>query len=243
MPVLQIFSDIHTECLNDSGRKLIESLNPNKESRIAVVAGDIKTADRRGDVYKHLGDNFEHVVCVLGNHDYWKGSTGDDVPELPVNVHVLENRTITLEGIKFHGATGWFPQDDLNPYYEQDMPDFSRIQDFNPWVYKRNEETRQYLEANVREDDVVITHHIPFEHLVAPRWRGDQLNRFFVAGFDRVAELCLPKLWVYGHTHDSADLLCGSSRFEEGTRYVCNPYGYAGHELNRNFNKELLVTL
>lgn len=240
MTVLQIFSDIHTECLDDSGRKLIESLNPNKESRIAVVAGDIKTANRRGDVYMHLADNFEHVVCVLGNHDYWKGKSSEPflrVPAIPQNMHILENESIELDGIKFHGATGWFPHDEENAHFEYMMPDFSRIQDFNPWVYERNEETRQYLEANVREDDVVITHHIPFEHLVAPRWRGDQLNRFFVAGFDRVHELCQPRLWAFGHTHDSSYGRLGT------TCYVCNPYGYAGHELNRNFNKELLVTL
>lgn len=46
-----------------------------------------------------------------------------------------------------------------------------------------------------------------------------------------------PDLWVHGHMHNSVDYRVGA------TRVVTNPRGYAGHEINPNFNPQLVIEI
>lgn len=244
MTKFQILSDLHRECHSpESIRALIESLNPKQENRIALVAGDISTLNASKDIYAILADNFTKVVAVLGNHDFWsvldvKHHPDEIIAKAVANPHItfLENSSLTIEGHHIHGCTGWFSHDRHTNAYKYMMPDFRQIQQFTPWVYQRNMESREFLNDNVKPGDIVIMHHIPITAMVAPRWRKDPTNRFFVAGFDNLPQKD-PGLIVYGHTHDSTDHQAGS------TRYVCNPYGYAGQEVNSDFKKELIVNL
>ena len=69
-----------------------------------------------------------------------------------------------------------------------------------------------------------------------PRYQGSPLNCFFACP---EAEAILlekaPRLWVHGHTHDSLDYQLGK------TRVLCNPFGYAGVEMNASFQTAELV--
>lgn len=235
--IFQIFSDIHTEHHVDGGHALIRSLNPNGDRRTAIVAGDITTVRAAKDIYKYLGDTFEHTICVLGNHDHWGGGKlpARDIT-LPSNVHILERDHITLDGIRIHGATGWFPDHPTNILVEDGWADFISIRGLRRWVYKANEDTKEYLCKNVRKGDVVVTHYIPFSNLILPQWRDSAWNRFFVSDFDVVMDN-EPKLWVYGHVHDS------NERRISSTRFICNPYGYQRKKVNPDFHRELLIGL
>jgi hypothetical protein len=44
-----------------------------------------------------------------------------------------------------------------------------------------------------------------------------------------------PAFWMHGHTHASVDAKVGA------TRILCNPFGYAGWDLNRDFADHLVV--
>jgi hypothetical protein len=60
---------------------------------------------------------------------------------------------------------------------------------------------------------------------------------FFLCDVRKLIETAQPALWIHGHTHESCDYQIGR------TRVVCNPYGYAGHEVNRAFDPGKCVEL
>ncbi|MEP6874848.1 MAG: metallophosphoesterase [Burkholderiales bacterium] len=66
---------------------------------------------------------------------------------------------------------------------------------------------------------IVVTHHGPSVHSIAPQYEGNDLNSCFCSElpapfFER------PALWVHGHVHNSFDYRIGR------TRVVANPRGY-----------------
>jgi hypothetical protein len=92
---------------------------------------------------------------------------------------------------------------------------------------------------------VVITHHLPSERSVSPRFAKDDLTPAFASHLDDL--LPLAQLWIHGHTHDSMDYLVQAEGHE--TRVVCNPRGYplspTGTPVfeNPSFNSTLLIEI
>ena len=100
---IQIISDLHQEF----GMNLLEFQNAD----IVVLAGDINLGVKGIQwILKTIHD--KPVIYVLGNHEYYKGSypkTLNKIKSLAeeTNVHVLENKSVKIEGVYFHGATLW----------------------------------------------------------------------------------------------------------------------------------------
>jgi Icc-related predicted phosphoesterase len=89
----------------------------------------------------------------------------------------------------------------------------------------------KFLEATLRPDDVLLTHHFPLRQSIAPAYASSALNPFFWAGAD-AEELVLkhmPRLVIHGHTHDCMSYEVGSMRIE------CNPHGYPSENLAFDF--------
>jgi Icc-related predicted phosphoesterase len=80
--------------------------------------------------------------------------------------------------------------------------------------------TCAFLEREVREGDVVVTHHCPHPGSVARKFAGDPVTPAFCSDLSEVIEATRPALWIHGHTHTSFDYEAGA------TRIVCNPHGY-----------------
>src|SRR5687768_157887 len=81
------------------------------ETDLIIFAGDINLGVTGIEWIKSTITNIP-VIYVMGNHEYYRGSypkTLNKVIELAVgtNVHVLENKAVTIDGITFHGATLW----------------------------------------------------------------------------------------------------------------------------------------
>jgi predicted phosphohydrolase len=168
---------------------------------------------------------------VLGNHEFWDTSVKEvfkvkeKIRKSIQNVHILENESIFLDGgRKLHGCTLWFSDNPMNALNKKRMGDFEYIKGFEPWVYNQNKASLKYLRDNVKEGDIVMTHHLPTFEAVSPKWRNDALTNFFYTEVP-FETLTKPSLWVFGHTHDSVDFTI------ENTRFLCNPYGYL---FNRN---------
>jgi hypothetical protein len=170
---------------------------------------------------------FRHVVFVTGNHEYYKTSppVADALlaaaEEALPNLHVLNPGVAVIDRRRFVGATLWFPPTPEEPAYRRFLTDFSIIRDFVPWVHEAHAAQLAFLRANVREGDVVVTHHLPHPNSTPPVFVGSPLNRFFVA--DDAAELVAQagaRLWFHGHTHAPCDYVVGK------TRVLCNPRGY-----------------
>ncbi len=239
-----VVSDLHVEFHRDHGASLVDSL---PEADIAVLAGDVGVYSHGSleHVLELFSQKYSDVVFVAGNHEYY----GSKAPETDkaitdlcltyTNVHRLNHSSVTIQGQRFIGGTLWFRE--VPPalaMLKHSMNDFSVIKELEPWAYQQNEEDERHISHQASAGDIVVTHMIPSYDLVTRRWQGNSLNPFFVHQMPEEV-LRMPKLWVYGHTHDSVD----TTREGSDTRFLCNPFGYARIAENRNFNSNMIVEI
>lgn len=237
---IQLLSDVHVEMHRDDGVSFVESLDAAGVD-VLVLAGDIAVGHEIPDVLGLFCARYAHarVVYVHGNHEMY-GSPREEVlaatrsaVERHRNLTWLDCDVAEIGGRRFLGAPLWFTAvpgaDALKPM----MNDFSAIPQLESWVYAENARAIEFLEKELREGDIVVTHHLPSERSVARRYRGHPLNPFFVCDLEPLIRARRPALWLHGHTHESALYAIGP------TRVACNPFGYVGYELNRSFSETL----
>lgn len=94
------------------------------------------------------------------------------------------------------------------------------IPDFKLWVYEECKKAISFLEKNIKERDIVITHHLPSHRSVHPKWKGSLLNNFFVCNLENLILRKKPAYWIHGHTHEEFFYKIGN------TTVICNPLGY-----------------
>jgi len=222
-------SDLHFEFHRDGGRKFVDDLDP-QGAKILILAGDVipvRFLDQVRRVFRSFLEKYETVIFVPGNHEYY-GSEPQHVSNLLTAMYQESGgRFVVLDpgywmghGLKIVGATMWFRDHPMNAGLAHMINDFDQIKKFVPWIYEKNAHDLKFLYENVREGDIVVTHHLPTPLSHASRFKDSNLNRFFLCD---VSELILenkPKLWVHGHSHDPSDYVIGS------THVVANPLGY-----------------
>ena len=117
-------SDLHLEFDVDSSHfyntwRAVPMGRANRHD-VLVLAGDISV---RTDVQfiKLISDKFKYVVVVVGNHEYYHGRI-DKVERIIraslsdcTNVYILQNESVTLDGVSFHGTTLWTDMNKGNP--------------------------------------------------------------------------------------------------------------------------------
>lgn len=243
MPTLQLMSDLHLEMHADGGHRFLESLDPTGVDVLALV-GDILSARFLSNILEVLGrfaQKYPRVLYVPGNHEFWKTKPVETLAlfqeverQLPT-VTVMYNKTVTIEGRRFHGGPMWFPAWGHGLDQEaRGMPDFFFIANFWTWVIDENRNFKNFVNGAVKPNDIVLTHYLPSFASVSPQFQGSRLNAFFVCEMDRVIRQLRPALWLHGHTHDS----CDYQLFD--TRIVCNPFGYPT-QLNPKYQEKLLI--
>jgi len=244
---IQLMSDLHFEFHPDGGKSFVDSLDPDGVD-VLVLAGDIGVV-KGGSLHRGfdlLATKYRGIpiIFLMGNHELygsspdWAEEQVDALTKDHPNLHWLENNTVEIGGQRFVGSTLWFPNlpDGQNTRFSRGLNDFHLIYDFQQWVYDHNAASVEFLTREVQPGDVVVTHHIPTVQGVHPRWLHDVqgFGRFFLSQMpDDVLQR--PKLWFYGHTHDSMDFEIG------GCRFLCNPFGYVRREENPRFNPKLLM--
>jgi predicted phosphohydrolase len=197
------------------------------------------------------------IVMVLGNHEYYRRVVGHELalarsnaPDF--NVHLLENDTMMLGGVRFVGATLWT---DYNVFGVSNqaavmnacatgMNDHRLIGwQKQPWQRFRPQEaallhhrSKAYITETLGANSnatVVISHHAAHWRSVHSRFRSDPVTGAFVSDLSALIETRQPTLWVHGHVHNSSDYHVGK------TRIVCNPHGYGAE--NPDFDGALVV--
>lgn len=233
---LRIVSDLHFEFHRDGGVALAAEIAAGPPFDVLVVAGDLATLHGLDAALGQLRQVAPNVVYVSGNHEAYGASLAalaatqrHDLTPL----HWLECETLAVAERRILGSALWFPP--APRVHKDGMTDFRVIRDAEPAIYEANARAVEFFRRELREGDVVVTHHLPSFRSVAPRWRGSPLNAFFVCDMERLIEERQPALWVHGHTHESCDYTIGK------TRVVCNPFGYVGVELNPQFNPHFTV--
>lgn len=239
---IQVVSDLHLEHQDDNGVGLINSFNPEGVDAL-VVAGDLCNEHQLDQVVALLCSRFPVVIYVPGNHEYYDSGFKrvwkvlHRLNDTFKNLHLLERSALSIGSKHVLGTTLWFPELPDNEKYEDAFSDFIVINKLKDWVYRENRASVKYLEDNLQEGDVVITHHFPSYQSIGKRFVGDPFNRFFICSMEKLILERKPSLWIHGHTHDSFDYQLGD------TRILCNPHGYTGHERNVHFKNNLVIDI
>lgn len=241
---LRILSDLHLEFHRDNGESFIKDQS-DSDYDVMVLAGDITTEKHLGEVLsywrKSVGDR--HIIYVPGNHEYYDSSiskvhnTFEAWVKQDNKLHVLNNSQVSIDGIKFIGSTLWFAHSGKPERGDDDLNDFHLIGGFQKWISQQAKDSAEYLRNNVKEGDIVITHHLPHSLSIHPRFAGSYLNKYFLHDISDVVENNNAKLWIHGHTHSSCDYNIGQ------TRVVCNPFGYLRYEENSKFIEKLNIVI
>lgn len=236
---IRILSDLHFEFHQDGGASFLLNPDPN-DVDVLILAGDICGHWQIVETMSNFAKVYKHVIAITGNHEHY----GSDFKAVrkeyskikASNFHFLDRTTVTITDQRFVGCTLWFTHGARNNVLRHSMNDFDKIKDFDPQVYEENILDQDFLHKTVSSDDVVITHHLPSFNSVHPKYAGNALNCFFVCDQEQLIKNRHPKIWVHGHTHESLFYNI------HGTQVVCNPFGYAGYELNPKFRDVVLTT-
>ncbi len=241
---IQLMSDLHLEMHRDHGISFFRTLDP-KDVDVLVLAGDITVLRDfywAQDTFSELCALYKDVVYVQGNHEYYSTSIGTADHHLQAietglsNLHVLRlGISKIIAGKRFIGGTMWFERQKDNRIYCQQMNDFHVIGGFDPWVYEQNEQTLAGFHANMCAGDIVVTHHLPSQLSVHPKFQRSSLNRFFVCDVEDLIVAKKPCLWIHGHSHEACDYKLGD------TRVISNPHGYPHEIIDQPFNSKLVV--
>ncbi len=234
---------------------------PDSDADVVILAGDI-ARPKEAAVWA-LGFD-KPVLYVLGNHEFYGSSIQGASQELKslcqgTHVHVLDDSSVVIHGVRFLGSTLWTdfellgegdPQTQAMAEGQRFMRDFSRIRIGEPpaETVLTPQDTAELFARHARWLDeelskphagptVVITHHAPSPMSIHPRFTGSPLNACFVSQAEHLLDASRVQHWIHGHTHDSFDYILN------GTRVVCNPRGYAKDGVNENalFNPHLTI--
>mmetsp|Transcript_7666 Transcript_7666/g.11722 ORF Transcript_7666/g.11722 Transcript_7666/m.11722 type:complete len:307 (+) Transcript_7666:60-980(+) len=265
---IQVVSDLHIEFYNQEQPPpnfLIEPCAP-----ILALLGDIGLActDQLRTFLLSQCDRFEHVLFVAGNHEYYnKGETVFSMTEQlewmegvcseRSNLHFMDNKSITLNGILILGTTLWSDIPDESLWQAQiSMNDYNLSYNHQP---KENESPRKLTAHETRnihrksvawlrsclteakkqnnQRVVILTHHTPLLAGTShPRYNGNELNCCFstnlktiLVSYDNIVA------WACGHTHYNFDFRVGNN-----VRIVSNQRGYKDRP-NKSYDRKGVV--
>lgn len=245
---LHILSDLHLEFGSFTP--------PETDADVVILAGDI-----------HMGPHGvawakEHFSCpviyVSGNHEFYGGNLASTAEAIKAqakhsNVHVLDNDSLELGGVRFLGTTLWTdyrmtgnqPLAEINA--QRIIKDFSCIanrlgnQLLPSDLAAEHSVARTFLERELGRGfegkTVVVTHQAPSALSIHPRYldHRSHLNASYASNLDPLIGGDQMSLWIHGHVHDSMDY------DQYGTRVVCNPRGYFARKVNPTFNPALII--
>ena len=258
---IKVVSDLHLEFSPFT-------INNDENCDVLVLAGDIVTAQdlhdypvvsessdiqlgsrqilalRYRDFFSAVTSNFNEVIYVPGNHEYYKGKWHASTEHLQdecskySNLHFLENDSVTIDDKTFIGAALWTDMNKQDPVtlasIKDNMNDFSLIRNdkrsysaLRPIdTVKRHTATKNYFSNKLAEctdtDCIVVSHHGPSELSCAEQYKNDTIMNggFYSDLSDFILDRPQIKFWIHGHTHTAFDYMLGD------TRVVCNPRGY-----------------
>lgn len=131
----------------------------------------------------------------------------------------------------------WYPDRPEVYMYKHLINDSFKIKDLFPWAFTESGIFLNFLKENIREDDIIITHHIPNKAGIPIHWLGAKTETYFLNNdcnqyFNDINNI-FPKAWIFGHTHSYANYRLGR------TKFICNPVGYPYE--NPNWRKRKFI--
>jgi Icc-related predicted phosphoesterase len=250
---LQIISDLHIDVAPPRPIAVASDIDA------VVVAGDTCEGAEAGFVFlRGIVPMRVPIIAVLGNHEFYRRGHGEELAQArsaaPLyGVHLLENDTLTLHGVRFVGCSLWT---DYQLFGAHNLPlamtaaatglrDHKRIKwSKQPWRRFRPQEAlllhkraRAFIAQTLAEPfsgpTVVVTHHAPHPGSLHLRYANDLISAAYVSDLTAVIEAGKPALWAHGHVHSAFNYRVGD------TRVICNAHGYGSE--NAAFDPALVV--
>lgn len=198
------------------------------------------------------------VIYVLGNHEYYKNAWPKLLHEIKesakgTNIHVLENDSVCIEGITFHGATLWtdfalFGNPEIARFESQYcMNDYKLIRCDPSYSKLRASDTQRMHNESLRwfqkslgesttETNVVVTHHAPSIKSIQEKDRNELISASFTSNLEDFIDKTKPDLWIHGHIHAASDYFIGK------TRVICNPVGYPAENV-KGYKENFIIEI
>lgn len=248
---IQIASDLHCEHYQDYEHELLLKfpIPENSHEISLVLAGDIFQTSAFSDeelyrLFWFFCSKYLDVYYLPGNHEYY-GSTPllTNTKILRIvkkfkNLRYLYGKAIFENtNNRIIGHTLWFPQALDYLLYKHGMNDFNLIKELVPWVFSENVNFVRFLYKHLKEDDIVITHHLPSSRSVPKLFKNSPLNIFFMTELETLILERKPKLWIHGHSHVPVDYMLGQ------TRIISNPYGYPSENKHKKSFRQGIIEI
>lgn len=245
---VQVISDLHQEFG-------ITELDFN-QADLVILAGDTNIGVK-GIAWIKKQVKQIPVIYILGNHEYYKGSYPKTLNKIreagkESNIFVLENESLELNGIRFHGATLWTDfslfgnpvtygmlcQGKMNDYkmIRRD-PSYAKMRSID--TFKLHQQSRKWLEESLQMStsrNVVITHHAPSIQSIPETHKEDYLSAAYASDLEELVLKYQPEYWIHGHIHTPASYNIGK------TQVICNQHGYIDEKYN-GYEKKLIIKL
>lgn len=212
------------------------------------------------DFFINCSKEFEYIILIAGNHTFYYGDFAKEIQQCKENLkyiknlYILDNEFIEINNVIFIGSTLWtdMNQKDIKTIQKMKycMNDFIIIKNSNNIIeYKNWNGEKQYKEAKFTPEDaieefyksiafiestidqfkhkdiVILTHHTPSYKSISPIYSKDIIIN---GGYHSNCEFLMKsnvKAWIFGHTH------ARHSYYINNVLLICNPRGYAKHEL------------
>jgi len=259
MNKFKLLSDLHLEFYNRYTGQMLEpqevwapEVREEDKDTILLLAGDIHVGKRGEPWIDEMCERFREVVYIHGNHEYYAQEYYDTLDfwrnkMQPKNFRFLENDFIVIDDTRIFGAALWTNVTDAFNVWNgrKMMTDYQviklnhmrtgqlrklNVQDTNNIHLETIQKLQEWLQIPWDGKTIVMTHHLPHPLCVADRFKGNNLNDFFMTNLDHIIEKFDIDVWCHGHTHDNVDVEV------HGTRILCNPMGYHGVQLNQDFD-------
>lgn len=239
--ILHYMSDLHLEFTQN--QEYLEDIDGATSGDILLLAGDItylkdSFCGFAAWYLRNMSRRYRQVLIVPGNHEYYAYDDirkyGDSwTKQLYPNVGYHQNKVVRIDNTDFILSTLWSKisaEDEETVWCG--LNDFRRIgyngDNLRPKEYnEEHDRCLQFIREAVAQSDaehiVVVTHHAPSLHTVAPEHQTSPLRTAFATDLDDFIKDSRIDYWVYGHSHTNIDCQVGQ------TKIVCNQLGYVSH--------------
>lgn len=260
---LRLASDIHSEFFHGEEYRMAAIANhilPPLLDDVAttlILAGDIGSMHRPETLESFLDavtPRFESVRYIHGNHEYY----GGDLQTAPALIKEMtkkyDNLFFTKDGGSIlpmcnktmHMTTLWTDFDKENPISMNEaaacMNDYRLITNGHRTARPQDtlamhKASLSILKQNVKEGDIVVTHHSPSLRSIPEEYLTSRVNGAYHSDLsDFIAER-KPSIWCHGHTHTACDYVQGA------TRIICNPRGYGNQYKKNGYRPDLVFEI
>lgn len=187
---IQLFSDLHIE--------FAELDVDCSQADVVIFAGDINIGTK-GVAWIKRQKIACPVIYVPGNHKFYRHSHPRLIQKLrdaasDSNIHVLENTSMIIDGVAFHGATLWtdfelFGDPKFAGYKCQKImndfkvirrdPSYSRLRTIDAAMIHKSTLNwlAQSLEQSSSSKNVVITHHAPSKRSLPEKSKDNKFQQ------------------------------------------------------------------